>query len=139
MPIPNDSSRRTGTGMAQRVEVVLTDDLDGSVATHTVRFAVNGDNFEIDLNDTHAAEFQAALVPYLSHGRKIADKPSGKRRSRGGKSAAARADLTMDESPEVVRAWAKANGMDVSERGRIKNEVFEAFRAAQQGRPVAPA
>ncbi|WP_297748672.1 Lsr2 family protein [uncultured Tessaracoccus sp.] len=107
--------------MARKVEVTLVDDIDGGVATATVQFAFDGVQYEIDLNDDNTAKFEKALAPYIEHGRKV----SATRR-RGRKAAAAGGAKV---APGEVRAWAAANGMEVSSRGRIPADVMEAYLA----------
>lgn len=112
--------------MAQRVNVVLVDDLDGSDAVETVSFALDGVDYEIDLNEQHAAELRNALSLYVGHGRRT----GGRRRTSSGgtrRSAAASAD---GPSAAEIRAWARENGYEVPERGRVSAEVREAYAAA---------
>ncbi|MFT4287801.1 histone-like nucleoid-structuring protein Lsr2 [Nocardioides sp.] len=106
--------------MAQKVQIILEDDLDGSAATETVSFGLDGASYEIDLNATHAAELREALAAYIGHGRKL----GGGRRSRKGAVSA-----TGTPAAEI-RAWAKSSGLDVPERGRIPADVRAAFEAA---------
>lgn len=107
--------------MAQRVNVVLVDDLDGSDAAETVTFGLDGADYEIDLSDGHAAELREALAPYVKAGRKV-----GGRRRR----AAARSGGNGGASASEIRQWARDNGWDVPERGRVSAEVREAYAAA---------
>lgn len=111
--------------MAQRVNIVLVDDIDGSEATQTVSFGLDGTSYEIDLNDDHAAELREALATYVGHGRKV----SGTRRGRPGRSAAPAA-ANGTASAKEIREWARSNGYDVPERGRIPSDVREAYAAA---------
>lgn len=106
--------------MAQKVNIVLVDDLDGSEATETVTFGLDGTTYEIDLNDANASSLREALSGYVGHARKVT---GGARRGR--RSAAASSSNTKD-----VREWARAQGMEVSERGRISAEVQQAYDAA---------
>ncbi|GAA4814478.1 Lsr2 family protein [Nocardioides caeni] len=109
--------------MAQRVNIVLVDDIDGSEATETVTFGLDGANYEIDLNDAHAAALRDALATYVGHGRKV---------SRGGaKRAKSGSSVSSGASASDVRAWARENGYDVPARGRIPADVRQAFDAAQ--------
>ena len=101
------------------VEVV--DDLDGSPADQTVRFAFNGASYEIDLNRAHFEEFAEAIQPYIKAGRKVG---STRRRGNAG-------NPTQRLENAKSRAWAKENGHNVSERGRIPAEVVEEYRKAQ--------
>lgn len=108
--------------MAQRVNVVLVDDLDGNDAAETVSFALDGVDYEIDLNEANAEALRNALGRYVDAGRRV-----GGRRRRGQKVAAG-----GDTGPSAseIRAWARANGWDVPERGRVSAEVREAYAAA---------
>jgi len=108
--------------MAQRVNIVLVDDLDGGDATETVSFAIDGTTYEIDLSDKNASKLRDALAPYLGHARKV----SGGRR--GARKAAASASL--GPSPRLVRDWARSNGYEVSDRGRVPADVIAAYEAA---------
>ncbi|QNN51224.1 histone-like nucleoid-structuring protein Lsr2 [Nocardioides mesophilus] len=112
--------------MAQRVNVVLVDDLDGGDATETVSFALDGVDYEIDLSDQHATELRDALAVYVGHGRRT----GGRRRK--GQAAPARSTGGSDggASAAEIREWAKANGWDVPERGRVSAEVRSAYDAA---------
>jgi hypothetical protein len=109
--------------MAQRVNVVLVDDIDGSDASETVGFALDGVDYEIDLSDKHAAALRDAVSLYVGHARRTGGRRKGGRRS----SAPA---ATGDVSAADIRAWARENGWDVPERGRVSAEVREAYAAA---------
>lgn len=111
--------------MAQKVNIVLVDDLDGSEATETVSFGLDGTSYEIDLNDTNAAALREALAGYIGHGRKVGAAPRRARRSSGGSAAA-----STGPSAKEIRDWARANGHDVPDRGRVSAEVREAYDAA---------
>jgi hypothetical protein len=112
--------------MAQRVDVVLVDDIDGSDATETVSFALDGVDYEIDLSDQHAGELRNALSLYVGHGRR-----TGGRRKTGRRSSSASSGDDTGASAADIRAWARENGWDVPERGRVSAEVREAYAAAQ--------
>jgi hypothetical protein len=110
--------------MAQRVNVVLVDDIDDTEAAETVSFALDGVDYEIDLSEDHARELRNALGIYIGHGRRT----GGRRKSgRKGSSSAASDDAV---SAADIRAWARANGWEVPERGRVSAEVREAYAAA---------
>lgn len=111
--------------MAQRVNVILVDDLDGSDADETVSFALDGVDYEIDLNDKHAAALRDALALYVGHGRR-----TGGRRKRGQGSAPAARPAADGATPAEIRAWARDNGWEIPERGRVAAEVREAYDAA---------
>jgi hypothetical protein len=110
--------------MAQKVTVVLEDDLDGGPADETVRFVVDGAAYEIDLSVKNATALRRTLAPYIDHARRAG---RGERR-RPGRTAASR-----DRSASI-RAWAKAQGITVSARGRIAASVIERYQAATTGR-----
>jgi len=109
--------------MAQKVNIVLVDDVDGSEATETVSFGLDGTSYEIDLSDTNAGGLRNALAPYLGHARKV----SGGRR--GGRKAAS-SSTNLGPSPRLVRDWARSNGYEVSDRGRVPADVIAAYEAA---------
>jgi hypothetical protein len=110
--------------MAQKVTVVLEDDLTGGPAEQTVRFAFDGTDYEIDLNAKNAAAFGKQLAPYLEHARK-----AGRAQPR----RLGRTTANRQRSGDV-RAWAKEHGLAVSERGRIPASVREQYHAAASGR-----
>jgi len=109
--------------MAQRVHVVLVDDIDGSDATETVAFGLDGSTYEIDLNEKNAAALREALAPYVGHARR-----SGGTRKAGGRRAAAPA--ASGPTAAEVREWARENGWDVPDRGRVSADVRQAYDAA---------
>lgn len=109
--------------MAQRFEVLLTDDLDGTELAvgkgESIRFALDGVDYEIDLSSKNATALRKALTPYVDAGRKLrANGRAGTRHTRVG------------ADPQTVKVWARANGYEVKGRGRVPNEILEAFNAA---------
>jgi hypothetical protein len=108
--------------MAQKVTVILEDDLTGGPAKHTVRFAFDGTGYEIDLNAKNAAAFGKQLAPYIEHARKA------------GRAQPRRPGQTSRQRSGDIRAWAKEHGLAVSERGRIPASVLEQYQAAANGR-----
>ena len=106
--------------MAQKVNIVLIDDIDESPAAETVSFALDGKDYVIDLNEKNAKKLRDALAPYVAHARRASGGSGGARRRRGaGRGNAAE-----------IRAWARENGYKVPERGRIPAEINEAYAAA---------
>ncbi|TDD28380.1 Lsr2 family protein [Kribbella turkmenica] len=105
------------------MQVVLTDDLDGSDISirggETVTFSLDGKTYEIDLTDKNAGALRKALSPYVEAGRRVTT-------SRGAKSK--RTQVGPDA--RTVKEWARANGYEVNDRGRVPNEIREAFEAA---------
>jgi len=110
--------------MAQRMHIVLEDDLDGSEAAETVAFALDGTAYEIDLSSEHAGELRDALALYVGNARKA----SG---ARGRRPAARSGSAVGGASAKEIRAWARSNGHDVPERGRIPASVRDAFDSAK--------
>jgi nucleoid-associated protein Lsr2 len=110
--------------MAQKITVALEDDLDGSPADETVRFGLGGTDYEIDLSTKNAKAFRRQLAPFIEHARKAG---RGQRR-RPGQTASSR------EHSGNIRAWAKEQGITVSDRGRIPASVAEQYDAAAKGR-----
>ena len=106
--------------MAQKVTVALEDDLEGGAADETVRFGLDGTDYEIDLSTKNANAFRRKLAPFIDHARKTGRGP----RRRPGRSAASR------ERSGGIRAWAKEQGIAVSDRGRIPASVVEQYEAA---------
>jgi nucleoid-associated protein Lsr2 len=109
--------------MAQKVTVALEDDLDGGPADESVRFGLGGAEYEIDLSKKNARAFRKQLAPFIEHARKAG---RGQRR-RPGRTAAGR------ERGGDIRAWAKGQGIAVSDRGRIPARVVEQYEAATKG------
>lgn len=104
--------------MAQKVQVLLVDDLDGGEADETVSFALDGATYEIDLSSANAKKLRDSLQPFVDHARKAG--VGKRRRPRGASSRERSAD---------IRAWAKARGIKVNERGRIPASVVERYEA----------
>jgi hypothetical protein len=113
--------------MAQRI--LLVDDLDGTEAEETITYTVDGQDYEIDLSEDNAKKFRDVLAPFLEKSRTVERQPVTvtpirTTRRRGGGGGSGRDDLTE------IREWAKAQGHQVSERGRIKKEIIEEYDAA---------
>lgn len=113
--------------MAQKVQVVLVDDLDGGEAEETVSFALDGVSYEIDLNTANAARLRDELAPWIGHARRVGGRSGGGRRSRQSSSSSSRG---RSGETARIREWARSNGHQVSDRGRISAQVMEAYRAA---------
>ncbi|ARZ68661.1 MULTISPECIES: histone-like nucleoid-structuring protein Lsr2 [Streptomyces] len=110
--------------MAQKVQVLLVDDLDGGEADETVTFALDGKTYEIDLTTANADKLRGLLEPYTKSGRRT-----------GGRAAAGRSKVRAGAtggSPDTakIRAWAKKNGYNVNDRGRVPADIREAYEKA---------
>ena len=117
--------------MARRIVHQLVDDLDGTVLEtgegETVLFSLDGIAYEIDLTETNAAALRDALQPYVAAARSISSRNSG------AQTAGARTRRRSSEHDlGIVRQWARDNGHQVSDRGRVPATVIEAFEAAQR-------
>ncbi|MWA12692.1 Lsr2 dimerization domain-containing protein [Streptomyces sp. BA2] len=110
--------------MAQKVQVLLVDDLDGGEADETVTFALDGKSYEIDLTTSNADKLRGLLEPYLKGGRRTGGRGSAGR----GKARAAAASGSQDTA--AIRAWAKDNGFEVNDRGRVPASIREAYEKA---------
>jgi hypothetical protein len=107
--------------VAKQTTVTLVDDLDGTEADEQVEFAVDGKAYEIDLSAANSARLREALAPFISAARRA----GGRRRS---SAAPAPARPSSDrEQNQAIREWAVAQGMKISERGRIPSNVLEAY------------
>jgi hypothetical protein len=109
--------------MAQKTIVHLVDDLDGGAAEETVTFSLDGQSYEIDLSADNAERLRDGLAEFVASGRRAA---AG---SRGGRRAASTTRRSSNGTGDV-RSWARDNGYQVSERGRIPGNIVEAYRSA---------
>jgi hypothetical protein len=109
--------------VAQRVHVVLEDDLDGSTADETVTFGLDGATYEIDLSTKNAAKLRDSLATYVGVARR-AQTRQARRQGRSGRQGAG------GTKASEIREWARANGYQVSERGRVSAEVRAGYEAA---------
>ncbi|MEV5611604.1 Lsr2 family protein [Streptomyces sp. NPDC052225] len=109
--------------MAQKVQVLLVDDLDGGEADETVTFALDGKSYEIDLTTANADKLRSALEDFVKAGRRTGGRAAGGR----GK---ARATSGGNQDTAQIRAWAKENGHEVNDRGRVPQAIREAYEKA---------
>jgi Lsr2 len=107
----------------RRYRPCFIDDLDGSAAEGTVRFGLDGTEYEIDLNAGHARELRDALARYVGVARRVA--AAARRPGRG-----ARRGPGSGLNATEVREWAKAQGIEVKDRGRVPAELAARFKAA---------
>jgi hypothetical protein len=105
--------------VAQRTQILYVDDMDGSEAEGTVRFGLDGTDYEIDLSKKHADQLAKAIGPYIEAARKVS---SSRRPAKGARS------VRHDQSD--VRAWARGQGLKVSDRGRIPADVLARYESA---------
>lgn len=105
--------------MARKTSIELVDDVNGEEADQTVTFALDGVTYEIDLSDENAAKLREDFGPWSGSARRVAG-----RRKRG------TAPSARSKETAMIREWAKGNDFNVGERGRIPDEVREAYAAA---------
>lgn len=106
--------------MAQRVEVVLVDDLDGGPADETVQFGLDGVSYEIDLTAQNAQALRDAVAVWVGHARRV-----------GGRKAAGKVSRRSSGSQTAqIRAWAREQGLPVNDRGRIPGDIVAQYEAA---------
>ena len=110
--------------MAQRILESLVDDIDETPAGGTVRFALDGQEYEIDLSPEHEAELRESLAPWIGKARK-------KRTVRSRRGRKTREDLP------TIREWAVARGHDVKERGRVPEHIIAEYDALKEGHSAA--
>jgi hypothetical protein len=110
--------------MAQKVQILLIDDIDGSEAAHTVRFGLDNVAYEIDLSDANAGQLRESLATWVAHARKTT--PSA-RAAATTQRQRARVDPAQQQD---MRQWARENGYQVRGRGRISQEIQAAYQAA---------
>ena len=119
---PKDD-QRSEPSMAQRITTLFIDDIDGGEAEGTVHFGLDGTEYEIDLNTAHSAELRTALKRYVEHARKVSG-GTARRPGRGGRRSAHAQNTT------AIRSWAKEQGIEIKERGRIPADVVVKYEAA---------
>lgn len=112
--------------MAQKITTLFIDDIDGGAAEGTVRFALDGTEYEIDLNAKHSEELRSALGKYVSHARKVGGgvRRGGRVAGRSGRGAASALNTTE------IRNWARENGYDIKDRGRVPADLVAKYQAA---------
>jgi hypothetical protein len=107
--------------MAQQVQTLFIDDIDGGEAEGTIRFGLDGADYEIDLNAENSEELRRALATYVAHARRVGGQA---RRVARGRRGATGIDTAK------VREWAKDNGYAIKNRGRVPADVLVKYQAA---------
>jgi hypothetical protein len=122
MPV---DTRKGGFQVAQKITTLFIDDIDGGAAEGTVRFSLDGTEYEIDLNAQHSEELRSALGRYVTHARKVGGTARrGRVAGRAGRGAASTLNTTE------IRNWARENGIDIKDRGRVPADVVAKYQAA---------
>ena len=112
--------------MAQKIQTLFIDDIDGGEAEGTIHFALDGTEYEIDLNSMHSIELRSTLGKYVSHARRVGAPVRRGARAAGRTSRAGNPAVNTTE----IRNWARENGFDIKERGRIPADVVAKYQAA---------
>jgi hypothetical protein len=110
--------------MAQKLQTLYIDDIDGGEAEGTVRFGLDGIEYEIDLSSAHTAELRQVFTAYIAHGRKVGAV------ARRAPQASRRGTAPGGIDTAAVRAWAKDQGVAINDRGRIPGKVVAQYREA---------
>ena len=112
--------------MAQKIQTLFIDDIDGGAAEGTVRFALDGTEYEIDLNAKHSDELRSAIGKYVTHARKVGGsaRRAGRAAGRAGRGAGSSLNTTE------IRNWAREQGYDIKDRGRVPADLVAKYQAA---------
>ena len=120
-------SWQKGCHMAKRVIHELVDDINGQAADESITFGLDGVQYEIDLTSKNAAKLRDALAPFVAAGTKLGRTGIGVGRGRDGRGRSpARSDREVNQA---IRDWAKSHDIEVSDRGRIKQEIVDRYNA----------
>lgn len=111
--------------MASKTTIVLEDDLEGGPADETLQFSLGGKDYEIDLNTKNATLFRRQLAAFVDHARPAVGAGQSRRPTRTASSR---------KRSAAIRAWAKQEGIDISDRGRIPANVIEQYQATAKPR-----
>jgi nucleoid-associated protein Lsr2 len=112
--------------VAQKIQTLFIDDIDGGAAEGTVRFALDGTEYEIDLNAKHSEELRSAIGKYVTHARKVGGGARRAGRTAGRASRGAGSALNTTE----IRNWAREQGYDIKDRGRVPADLVAKYQAA---------
>jgi hypothetical protein len=108
--------------MAQKIQTLFIDDIDGGEAEGTVRFALDGTEYEIDLSASHNEELRSALGKYVTHAHKVGG-TARRSTARGGR-------RSSTVNTVAVRSWAREQGIDIKDRGRVPADIVTKYEAA---------
>ena len=114
--------------MARQVQVKCVDDVDGSVASETVTFGLDGRQYELDLSETNAATLRDALAPFIAAARRSGGSGRGRPGRAGGGGSQPAPAISWRVQNAAIRQWARQHGHDIPRRGRLPASVLEAYR-----------
>lgn len=115
--------------MAQKIQVMLIDDLDGGEAAETITFAVDGTSYEVDLSDKNADKFRKAIKPFVENGRRKG-KQTGRTTAGPRGTSRTASNVSKKAGTEEIRQWAKQQGLTVADRGRIAANIVKQYEDA---------
>ncbi|GAA4911647.1 Lsr2 protein [Stackebrandtia albiflava] len=115
--------------MAQRVQVILVDDLDGGQAEETVKFGLDGFAYEIDLSHEHAGTLREALADYVNVARKLGRYSVSAKAGTTNTPPKSRAPIDREQN-KAIREWAARVGKKISDRGRIAQSIVDEYNAS---------
>src|SRR3954468_13434061 len=128
----NPSNLGWKCAMAQQTTVRFIDDTDGSDAVGTVTFSLDSRAYGIDLSDENTDKLHEALAPFIEHGLKAGGRSGGRGRTRGQAPMTETPARSNREETHAIREWARQNGHQISDRGRIPKSVIEAYQDANR-------
>lgn len=102
---------------------VLVDDMDGGDADTTIAFVINGESYSLDLSPANAAKFHEAIQPFVAAAKERAAKHA----------SSFDAELAGVEQRTAIREWARKKGLEVSDRGRIPQDIIDAYNKKNRG------
>jgi hypothetical protein len=111
--------------MAKETVTKLIDDLDGGVAHETVKFGLDGQLYEIELSSKNAKKLRTELAVFVERGTRIRDQRPGAGRGRRGEAS------SPAHQNRAIREWAHRTGFELAARGRIRQEIVDAYHQAQ--------
>lgn len=118
-------------------KTVLVDDLDGGDAQHSVMFSVDDAFYEIDLSEANAERLKECLEPFISAGRRVMVRKTVTPKAKGRRVTATVSEATSAEMNRAIRDWARRQGHEISDRGRIPETIMEEFNQAHKGKSAA--
>lgn len=126
--------------MARKIIEQLVDDIDGTEAAETVVFGLDGVSYEMELSANNAAALRAVLGVYVEHARRTGGRVQRGRGAAPSVVVAGKSGAQVIEERRAynkgVRAWARANGFKVPDKGRLSLAVLEAFENRDENKKV---
>ena len=115
--------------MAQKIQVILVDDIDGGAADESISFSLDGVSYEIDLSTKNASAFRTSLASYVGTARRVGGRSGSGRGTSARRRTSSGSGATGNRTAQI-REWARATGHKVNERGRLAATLVEAYDKA---------